>query len=140
MRALRASTAPYLHDATAQTPASAMVDRNVQALLERGEGMTLQRWLTALPADLVCSRPRLCLAQAVIALVGGRLDDAEALLAKAERADDAGPPEYSAHMTPHGLANVPGMLTMLRAELAHRHGDADSRRWSWPPRPPAARR
>ncbi|MGH3172702.1 MAG: hypothetical protein ACRDPF_02380, partial [Streptosporangiaceae bacterium] len=30
----------------------------------RGEGQTIQRWLSALPADLVRSRPRLLLAQA----------------------------------------------------------------------------
>jgi LuxR family transcriptional regulator, maltose regulon positive regulatory protein len=104
--------------------AAGLVDRNVQALLERGEGVTLQRWLSALPTELVCSWPRLCLAQAVIALIGGRLDDAEALLTQAERASDAtGSPEHPADRAGRGLANVPGMLTMLRAELAHRHGD-----------------
>jgi LuxR family transcriptional regulator, maltose regulon positive regulatory protein len=106
--------------------AAGLVERNVQALFERGEGMTLQRWLAALPAELVRSRPRLCLAQAVIALLGGRLDDAEALLIQAERAvDAAGRPEPPAAGPPIGLANVPGMLAMLRAELAHRRGDAD---------------
>jgi LuxR family transcriptional regulator, maltose regulon positive regulatory protein len=101
-----------------------LVDRNVQALLERGEGATLQRWLAALPAELVCSWPRLCLAQAVIALIGGRVDDAEGLLAQAQRASAAAAPDPSAGEPPRGLANVPGMLAMLRAELAHRRGDA----------------
>jgi LuxR family transcriptional regulator, maltose regulon positive regulatory protein len=105
--------------------AAGLVERNVQALLERGEGVTLQRWLAALPAEPVRSRPRLGLAQAVIALIGGRLDDGEALLTQAERAfDAAGPPDPPAGETPRGLANVPGMLAMLRAELAHRRGDA----------------
>jgi LuxR family transcriptional regulator, maltose regulon positive regulatory protein len=106
--------------------AAGLVERNVQALLERGEGATLHRWLRALPEDLVCSRPRLCLAQAILALTGGRLAEAEAMLAHAGRANDAGEPVTSPHgERPRGLANVPGMLAMLRAELAHRRGDAD---------------
>jgi LuxR family maltose regulon positive regulatory protein len=106
--------------------AASLVDRNVQALLERGEGATLQRWLAALPAEQVSSRARLCLAQAVIALLAGRLDDAEGLLTQAERAYDAvEQPEPSADGPRRGLANVPGMLAMLRAELAHRRGHAD---------------
>jgi LuxR family maltose regulon positive regulatory protein len=116
------------HAVAAGDPAWAvrLVDRNVEALLQRGEGATLQGWLAALPHDLVCTRPRLCLAQAVTALIGGRLDDAEVLLTQAERAYDAAePPERPADGPPRGLANVPGMLAMLRAELAHRHGDAD---------------
>ncbi|HET6748274.1 MAG TPA: LuxR C-terminal-related transcriptional regulator [Actinomycetes bacterium] len=116
------------HAVAAGDPAWAvrLVDRNVEALLQRGEGATLQGWLAALPHELVCTRPRLCLAQAVTALIGGRLDDAEVLLTQAERAHDAaGPPEPPADGPPRGLANVPGMLAMLRAELAHRRGDAD---------------
>ena len=45
----------------------------------RGEAATVQRWLTPLPADLVRSRPRLLLAQAVPAATGGRLEEAEQL-------------------------------------------------------------
>ena len=43
----------------------------------RGEGATMQRWLAALPADLVRSRPRLLLAQARLACSSGRLAEAE---------------------------------------------------------------
>ena len=39
----------------------------------RGEGATIQRWLSALPADLVRSRPRLLLAQALLMATSGRL-------------------------------------------------------------------
>ena len=106
--------------------AAGLVGRLAQALVERGDVATLRRWLAPLPPEEVSSRARLCLAQAMIALVGGRLDEVEGLLSQAERAYHAGeqaaPPAAG---TPSGLANVPGMLAMLRAELAHRHGDAD---------------
>ena len=46
------------------TWAARLVERHADALLLRSEGATLQRWLTALPADLAGSRPRLCLVQA----------------------------------------------------------------------------
>ena len=52
----------------------------------RGEGATIQRWLSALPADLVRSRPRLLLAQAFLASHGGRVETVEPLLDAAEQA------------------------------------------------------
>jgi ATP/maltotriose-dependent transcriptional regulator MalT len=51
-----------------------------------GEAATVQRWFAPLPADLVRSRPRLLLAQAVPAATGGRLEAAEQLVDAAERA------------------------------------------------------
>src|SRR5262244_3239260 len=44
--------------------AARLVERHVEALLRRGEGATLDRWLSALPAKCIRARPRLCLAQA----------------------------------------------------------------------------
>jgi LuxR family transcriptional regulator, maltose regulon positive regulatory protein len=105
--------------------AVSLVDRDAQALLERGEGATLHRWLAALPPELVDARPRLCLAQAITTLIAVRVDEAEALLTKAERAFAAHPPAPPPGGTPRGLGNVPGMLAMLRAELARARGQAD---------------
>ena len=45
----------------------------------RGEGVTVQRWLDALPADLVRSRPRLLLAQAQLAAASWPRGDGRAL-------------------------------------------------------------
>src|SRR5207342_239136 len=42
--------------------AARLIERHVDALLLRSEGATVQRWLAALPAELVQSRPRLLLA------------------------------------------------------------------------------
>ena len=47
---------------------------------------TIQRWLSALPADLVRSRPRLLLAQALLACHSGRMEAVEPLLDAAEHA------------------------------------------------------
>src|SRR5215207_6868003 len=104
-----------------------LVEHNAQTLFQRSEGATVDRWLTALPAELVRSRPRLSLARAIWALISGRADEVEPLLTDAERAfataDQAdGPPVEE---TARGLANVPGTVAMLRAELARQRGDVE---------------
>jgi LuxR family maltose regulon positive regulatory protein len=108
--------------------AARLVERHVEGLLQRSEGATVRRWLSALPAASVRSRPRLCLAQAVTAVVGGRLEAIEPLLADAERAfaatgDEPHQPSTARAMSV--LANVPASIAFLRAELARLRGDAD---------------
>ena len=66
--------------------AARLVERHVEMLLGRGEGATLRRWLSALPAESVRDRPRLYLAQAYGAAMGFQLEALEALLDDAERA------------------------------------------------------
>jgi LuxR family transcriptional regulator, maltose regulon positive regulatory protein len=107
--------------------AAGLVERNVEALLGRSEGATLRRWLSALPADSVRARPRLCLAQAYGAAQGFQVEALEVLLDDAERAfavrgdepyaDPAGRPVSV-------LANVPAGIAFLRASLARLRGDA----------------
>jgi LuxR family transcriptional regulator, maltose regulon positive regulatory protein len=107
--------------------AARMIERNFDALLERAEGAMVDRWVAALPAELVRSRPRLRLAQAVWVILGGRLAQAERLLADAERALEGGgdepgePPDGSASL----LANVPAMIALLKAGIARRRGDSE---------------
>jgi LuxR family transcriptional regulator, maltose regulon positive regulatory protein len=107
--------------------AAPLIEHNAQALFQRGEGATVDQWLTALPAELVRSRPRLSLARAVWVLIGGRVDEVEPLLTDAERAlatvDQ--PHELSVDEAARGLANVPGTVAMLRAELARQRGDVE---------------
>jgi LuxR family transcriptional regulator, maltose regulon positive regulatory protein len=108
--------------------AARLVEQHAQAHYEQGEGATVDRWLTALPAGLVRARPRLLVAQAIWALIGGRVDQVAPLLQAAERAFAAlpgEPPEPSAGRAAKGLANVPAMVAMLSAELAKQHGDAE---------------
>src|SRR6202020_1080360 len=55
-------------------------------LLRRTEGASLHRWLSALPAESVRDRPRLCLAQATSAAISFRVEAVEGLADDAERA------------------------------------------------------
>ena len=93
----------------------------------RGEAATVQRWLTPLPADLVRSRPRLLLAQAVPAATGGRLEAADQLVDAAEVAY-AGtveePFEPTIGRAGSLLVNVPAMIAVARGYLAQLRGDA----------------
>ena len=108
--------------------AARLVERHVEALLRRSEGATLDRWLSALPAASIRARPRLCLAQAIAAADGGRLEEVEPLVASAERAFAAAgdePHEPSVGRALSVLANVPAAIAFLRADLARWRGDPD---------------
>ena len=108
--------------------AARLVERHVEGLLRRSEGATLGRWLAALPAEAVGSRARLCLAQAVAAVVVGQLEAVEPLLAAAEHAlatTGEEPHQPSVGRALSVLANVPASIAFLRAELARFRGDAE---------------
>jgi LuxR family transcriptional regulator, maltose regulon positive regulatory protein len=108
--------------------AAGLVERHFDALLRRAEGATVDRWVEALPAELVGSRPRLLVAQAVWALLGGRVDEAEPLLDHAEAALAASgdePYEPSVGRAASRVANLPASIALTRAELARRRGDAE---------------
>src|SRR5215471_15489764 len=107
--------------------AARLVERHVEALVRRSEGATLDRWLSALPAASVCSRPRLCLAQAAAAALASRPEAVEPLLIDAERAFTASgdePHEPSVGRTLSVLANVPAAIAFMRADVARLRGDA----------------
>ena len=107
--------------------AARLVERHVEALLGRSEGVTLRRWLSALPAQAVHRRPRLCLAQAYGAAMGFQVEALETLLDDAERAFTVSgdePYEDSAGRPVSVLANVPAGIAFLRASLARLRGDA----------------
>ena len=94
----------------------------------RGETATTQRWLSALPADLVSSRPRLLLAQAFLAAHGGGMEEVERLVDAAERmaAGVAGEPfEPAAGRAGSLLVNVPAHIALCRSYLAYLRGDAE---------------
>jgi LuxR family maltose regulon positive regulatory protein len=109
--------------------AARLVEWHVEALMDRSEFATVERWLAALPAKLVRSRPRLLLAQATRPYVGGRLEAVEPLLEAAERAlaaDGAEVPyEPSVGRQLSVLANVPATIALFRADLARQRGDPD---------------
>jgi LuxR family transcriptional regulator, maltose regulon positive regulatory protein len=109
--------------------AARLVERHVETLLGRSEGVTLRRWLSALPAESVHDRPRLCLAQAYGAAMGFQVEALEALLDDAERAfavsgDEPYEPSLGSPQGDSVLANVPAGIAFLRASLARLRGDA----------------
>jgi LuxR family maltose regulon positive regulatory protein len=109
--------------------AARLVERHADAVLLRSERATLERWLAALPAELVDSRPRVLLARALAALVGGRADEVADRLEAAERAlaGAAGEERFapSVGRARSLLANVRATVALERAYLAELHGDAE---------------
>ena len=94
----------------------------------RGEGATIQRWLSALPDDLVWSRPRLLLMQAQLAGASGGVEEMEPLLDAAERASAGAaeePFEPTVGRAMSWLVNVPAHIALDRAYLAQLRGDAE---------------
>jgi LuxR family transcriptional regulator, maltose regulon positive regulatory protein len=108
--------------------AARLAERYADELLLGGEGATVQRWLAALPGELVGSRPRLLLAQARLTLLSGRVEGVDDLLDTAERtfAETADEPyEPSTSRAASLLANVPATMALDRAYLAELRGDAE---------------
>jgi LuxR family transcriptional regulator, maltose regulon positive regulatory protein len=95
-------------------------------LWRRNEGATLERWLTALSPEVVRGRPRLVLGQAIVAVLGGRVDDVESLLAVVERAI---PQAHGLVYRPSVgrrssiMTNLRACLALCRADLARARGD-----------------
>ena len=95
----------------------------------RGEAATIHQWLSVLPAEVVRSRPRLLLAQALMAATSGHLEVVEPLLDAVECA----PPDWAdepfdptAGVAASHLINVPATTTLIRSYLAQLHGDAEA--------------
>jgi LuxR family transcriptional regulator, maltose regulon positive regulatory protein len=110
------------------TWAARLVEQHFEALLGRREDATVHNWMNALPEEAVRSRPRLCLAKAFWALIGGRLEAVETLLDAAERAFEAvgdEPYEPSVGRAASLVANVPAALARTRAAVAEFRGDAE---------------
>jgi LuxR family maltose regulon positive regulatory protein len=109
--------------------AARLVERHLEEqILRRSEAATLARWLAALPTQVVHSRPRLSVGQAITALLRGRADEAEALLDAAERAFDTAADEPYAPSVGRAasiLANLPAVTAVGRADLARLRGDPE---------------
>jgi LuxR family maltose regulon positive regulatory protein len=108
--------------------AARLIERNADGFLLRGEGVTVHRWLALLPANVLGTRPRLLLAQAYLALLGGQPDAVEGSLDAAEGAFNNGadePFEPSVGTGVSLLSNVPADIALNRAYLADLRGDAE---------------
>jgi LuxR family transcriptional regulator, maltose regulon positive regulatory protein len=109
--------------------AARLIERHFDARFRPGERATIQRWLSALPPVVIQSRPRLLLAQAWMALVGGNVEVVGRWLDAAERAFADGADEAFDASVGTGasqLANVPAAIALARAFVAHLRGDAEA--------------
>lgn len=68
----------YLH-------AADIIERNYDKMVMEGESFLLNRWIDALPDEIINLRPRFHLAKAWALLPGGRMEEAEAHLKLAEQ-------------------------------------------------------
>jgi LuxR family maltose regulon positive regulatory protein len=108
--------------------AARLIEQHFDATYHRGQRATIHRWLAALPADLVHARPRLQLAQAWMAVVGGHVEAAGVALEVAQRASAQAaeePFEPSAGRATSLLANTRAAITIAQGWLAWLRGDAD---------------
>ena len=108
--------------------AARLIERYFDAIFMPDLRATIQRWLAALPAELVRSRPRLGLVQMWLAVLGGHMEAAGIALDAAERASaDAAeePFEPSVGRAASLLANIPAAIAVGRAWLAVQRGDAE---------------
>jgi LuxR family transcriptional regulator, maltose regulon positive regulatory protein len=96
--------------------------------MSRGEGATIQRWLSALPDDLVRSRPRLLLAQGLLAANSGRVEIVERSVDAAERVPAGGHDELfepTAGRAASLLVNVAALNALCRSYAAYLRSDAE---------------
>jgi LuxR family maltose regulon positive regulatory protein len=107
------------------TWAKRLVERHVGETLRRGESLTLRRWLSLLPGEVVRSRPALCLAEGLMELHLGHLESVDRLLEHAERAFDTQAERQTLEVPTDGgmVSEVPAAVALLRAELASDRGD-----------------
>ena len=110
--------------------AAGLIERHFDAVYYlRGEAATIQQWLSALPADLIRSRPRLLLAKAQMAAAAGHVEEVERSADAAERAStgaDEEPFEPTVGLAVSMLVNVPGQVALERSYLAQLRGDAEA--------------
>jgi ATP/maltotriose-dependent transcriptional regulator MalT len=108
--------------------AARLVEEHMGETLRRGDGLILSRWLSALPDDVVRTRPNLCLALGWMQLHIGHLDAAERLIDRAEQAlgeglnvrEDLELPSMGGMVTEASAA-----IELVRADLSAARGDLD---------------
>ena len=109
--------------------AARLIERHFDTVyMSRGEGATIERWLSALPDDLVRSRPRLLLAQGLLAASHGRAEIVERSVEAAERAPAGAADELfepTAGRAASLLMNVAALNALCRSYAAYLRGDAE---------------
>ncbi len=112
------------------TWAAQLIERHFEAMYKlRGEPATIQRWLSALPAALLQSRPRLLLAQAQLAGAASQMEEVQRFADAAERAAASAadePFEPSIGRADSLVVNIPAHIALCRSFVAQYRGDAEA--------------
>ena len=105
--------------------AARLVEGHMGEILRREEGVILHQWLSALPEEVVRTRPNLCLAQGWMQLHIGHLEMAERLADLAERAfeRDGAVEDLELPILGGMVTEAPTAIRLLRADLAAARGD-----------------
>ena len=105
--------------------AARLVEGHMGEILRREEGVILHQWLSALPEEVVRTRPNLCLAQGWMQLHIGHLEVAERLADLAERAFERDGVVEDLELPILGgmVTEAPTAIRLLRADLAAARGD-----------------
>ena len=111
--------------------AADLVEATLPDLRRQRRDRVLREWLTALPGEVVRSRPLLGTYLAWTRLVVGDLDGVEGALADAEQALAASPPTVATGAsvaTQEELRTLPATMAIFRASAAQARGDSDATR------------
>jgi LuxR family maltose regulon positive regulatory protein len=97
---------------------TALIEAYAPEMMMHGDLATLNEWLDMLPAEVVRARPWLCVHHARVHVYGGREDEAELLLARAEEGvPQAGDEREQRRLRAH--------IAAARCYLRSLHGDAE---------------
>lgn len=110
--------------------AARFIEKLSEAIWQRGELITLFRWIEALPDAYVISRPNLCIMHAWVLSVSGKQQAAERSLQTVEKIIDSNnneqiiKPKYESTRQ-HSLTNreLRGRIAAIRAQMATYRGD-----------------
>jgi LuxR family transcriptional regulator, maltose regulon positive regulatory protein len=107
--------------------AARLVEEHLGETLQRAESVLLDQWLSWLPEEVVRSRPRLLLAQAMLEWHRYRLDEVERLLQQVERALQARPELRELAVPTEGgmVGDARAAIALLRAQVAGVRGDGE---------------
>jgi LuxR family maltose regulon positive regulatory protein len=95
-----------------------LIEQQADAIWERGEHAKFRHWLEGLPADLVFSKPQLCILHAESLIARGQMDAAEQSLQVAEQALNPGT-DQTTQTSPVEQDQPPGANRMkLRGRVA----------------------
>jgi LuxR family maltose regulon positive regulatory protein len=110
--------------------AAHLLEAYADTLWQQGQLAKLRHWLTKLPAELISTRPHLCIFYAWYLFAGGQQETAERILQAAERALDqsqAPPyktgPDQPARVADTNNLRLKGRIATVRAFIATFQGD-----------------